>query len=180
MSKKTLFIKLFGVMAFLILFVTTASYADQYYDQYPGNGFLAEDESFSYYRSWIEPGIYHNDILDGHYTCPVNFSVPEGSVCFIKSMGIKFYDNLTDGCIDVSLKRKNLYTGSVHTVASWRSGISETSGGTINAFKGTESGVKLVDTKKFVYWLTVFFNRNGDVNPGPHLILFQIRIHYGT
>jgi hypothetical protein len=112
--------------------------------------------------------------------CPVTFNVPDGSMYFIKSMGIRFKDNLADGHLHILLKRTNLFTSNVHNVANWSSGHTAASTDEQTASKGTETGYKLVDTKKFVYWLYVQFNRDGDVNPYPNLILYQVRIHYGT
>jgi hypothetical protein len=179
MSKTTVFIRLFGVMAFLILVIPVATYADQYYDQYPGNGFQPKSASLTYGKS-ENSFIYHSDTTDAYYFCPVNFSVPDGSTHFIKSIGIRFYDSLTDGNIYVELKRKNLYTGAIHTVAWWTSGFSETTVSEQTASKGTESGVKLIDAKKFAYFLYIFFFREGSVSPGGCLVLYQVRIHYGT
>jgi hypothetical protein len=93
---------------------------------------------------------------------------------------MRFFDNLTDGFINVVLKRKNLYTGALHTVATWLSGIEEASLAPQTASNGTEPGVKLVDTKKFAYFLYVYFWREGSAIPSNDLILYQIRIHYGT
>jgi hypothetical protein len=180
MSKKTFLIRLIGIMAFSILFITAVIHAEQYYDQYPGNGFLAEDESLSYYRDWDVGYLYHNDTSDVAYNCPVNFNVPDGSVYFIKSIGIRYLDNLTIGQISIHLKRENLYTGAFHTVASWTSGTLNASSSVQTYSKGTEPGVKLVDTKKFVYWLYISFYVSGAVNPSTDLKLYQVRIHYGT
>jgi hypothetical protein len=115
---------------------------------------------------------------DAH--CPINLSVPDGSICFIKSIGMQYFDNLTDGYVYVALIRKNLYTGISATVAFWFSGSSQASENVQRASKGTESGVKLIDTKKFVYSLHVQFYRDGDVNPAADLGLYQVRVHYGT
>jgi hypothetical protein len=117
---------------------------------------------------------------DEYYMCPVNFNVPDGSVYFIKSIGIRYKDYIANGQIIVYLKRINLYTGNVHTVVSWDSGLAAHSSTILTASKGTETGYKLVDSKKFVYWLSVYFYVDGDVTPGSDLTLFQVRIHYGT
>jgi hypothetical protein len=180
MSKKTFLIKLFEVMAFSIFFITAASHAAQYYDQYPGNGFLPKSESLSYNRSCENASLYHNDTSLADYNCPVNFNVPDGAAYFIKSIGIRYLDNLSNGFIEVILMRKNLYTGAAHTVASWSCGSSEASSFDQTASQGTNAGYKLVDTKKFSYWLIVSLYTEGSVNPSFNLKLYQVRIHYGT
>jgi hypothetical protein len=180
MSKRTIYIRIIGTFAFLILFFPAATYADQYYDQYPGNGFVPRYSSSVYFRSPIYAHINHSNTEDEHYMCPVNFNVADGSTYFIKSIGMRYKDNLTDGYIIVTLKRKNLYTGNDHIVASWGSGLPDASTGDQTASQGTNAGVKLVDTKKFVYWLYVYFYRDGSANPSANLKLYQVRIHYGT
>jgi hypothetical protein len=180
MSKKIIFIGIVGILILSFLSIPAESYGEQYYDQYPGMGLLPADESVSYHRIWDSGSIYHNDTSDADYNCPVTFNVPDGSVHFIKSIGIRYYDNLTDGYIYIEIKRHNLYTGANHTVATWWSGLTEALPSYQTASKGTEPGFKLIDTKKFSYWLHVWFFREGDVNPAANLILFQIRIHYGT
>ena len=177
MLKKTFFI---GIVALSTLGFSAVAHAEQYYDQYPGNGFLPEVQYYAYYRSWDWGFIYHDDINDADYNCPVTFNVPEGSVYFIKSIGLRYKDNLTDGQIQVVLYRGNIFTGAVHVVAAWASGPGAASSSTQTASKGTEPGVKLVDTKKFVCWLNVFFFRDGDINPHVNLMIYQIRVHYGT
>jgi hypothetical protein len=180
MSKKPFFIRLFGIMAFSILFIPTASYADQYYDQYPGNSFFPDDETVSYEKGPDNPYLSHDDTDDKYYYCPINFNVPDGSTYFIKSIGMLYKDNLTDGYLRVRLYRQNLYTSAEHLVADWSSGKLNASVGEQTASHGTISGFKLVDSKKFAYWLCVYFYRDGDVNPGSNLVLYQVRIHYGT
>ena len=177
MSRKTIFI---GIVTLLILCFSTVIQADQYYDQYPGNGFLPADESLSYHKNNTLCNINHNDTSDGIYTCPVNFNVPNGSNYFIKSLGILYFDNITNGEITVQLRRENLYTGISHPVASWSSGESFESPSPQTYSQGTIAGYKLVDTKKFAYWLVVYFYVDGAVNPYGDLALYQVRIHYGT
>jgi hypothetical protein len=176
MFKKTIFI---SFLTLSILFFPTVIHADQYYDQYPGNGFIPKFATSAYFRSFAGQ-LNHDDIYDEDYLCPVNFNVPDGSIYFIKSIGIRYKDNLTDGYLLVELRRRNLYTGAMHVVATWQSNYSGASSGEQTASKGTEPGVKLVDTKKFAYWLTVYFSKDGDTNPSTQMELHQIRVHYGT
>jgi hypothetical protein len=177
MSRKAVFM---GLITFSILCISTVIQAEQYYDQYPGNCFVPDEETAYYTKSASNGDLQHDDTDDMHYYCPVTFNVPDGSIYFIKSIGMRYKDNLTDGYIWIRLKRRNLYTGAYHVVAEWSSDDSEESSAYQTASKGTGSGVKLVDTKKFSYWLFVYFYRDGDVNPSSDLILCQVRIHYGT
>jgi hypothetical protein len=177
MSKRIIFIGLFTLSIFCF---SPMIFAEQYYDQYSGNAFVPSDSTSTYLRSYDFPYIAHNDTNDEGYVCPVTLNVPDGSAYFIKSIGIRFKDNLPDGHFHIVLKRKNLFTGNVHIVANWSSGHTSASSLEQTASKGTEDGVKLVDTKKFVYWLRVVFQRDGDVNPYPNLVLYQVRVHYGT
>ena len=183
MSKKTFFIKLFGVMAILILLITTASYADQYYDQYPGNGFLPRYDFQCYTRGSFSAYINMEESLQAGtvYSCPVHFNVPNGSVHFIKSIGIRYLDNVTNGRIDVYLRRQNIYNGAIHEVASWTGGsIEGASSSDQTAFQGANAGYKLINTNKFVYYLVIRFFVAYLANPGADLKLYQVRIHYGT
>jgi hypothetical protein len=179
MSKNTLLIRLFGTMALSILFIAATTYADQYYDQYQGNCFVPYDEDTSYEKTWTGR-LLDDDTSDPFYFCPVNFCVPDGSVHFIKSIGVRFKDNLTDGALHVSLVRRNIYTGNYHTVAAWASNHSAASDSDQSASQGTNAGYKLVDAKKFSYWLKVWFAKDGFDSPHPNLVLIQVRIHYGT
>jgi len=176
MFRKTIFLCVLALSSFCFSVVI---HADQYYDQYTGNSFHPQYSSSAYLRS-ADGTIYHDDIYDEFYFCPVNFSVPDGSTYFIKSIGIRFKDNLDDGYIRVVLRRMNLYTGNWHAVADWSSGSSAADNFVKTASQGTETGVKLIDSKKFAYFLYVTFQRDGSVSPGPNLLLYQVRIHYGT
>jgi hypothetical protein len=180
MSKKSFFIGVICILVFLVMLFPTVTYADQYYDQYPGNAFIPRYQTTVYYRSMTSSYIYHDDTTDEGYMCPVTFNVPDGSTYFIKSIGIRYKDNLTDGYLHILLKRINLYTGNEHTVASWNSDPVAANPSVLTASQGTETGYKLVDTKKFVYWLYVQFFRTGEVNPSQGLMLYQVRVHYGT
>jgi hypothetical protein len=178
MSKKTIFI---GIVILSILFFSTLIFADQYYDQYPGNSFVPINKDYSYFKSAMSSYLFNNSTLEAYYVCPVNFNVPDGSVYFIKSIGILYKDNRTSGGISICLYRNNLYPpGAAHQVALWESGYSEASESIQTACQGSRNGYKLVDTKKFTYWLYVYFYVDGAVNPGSELILYQVRIHYGT
>jgi len=176
MSRKAIFI---GFVALSILCISTVIYAQQYYDQYSGNSFQPQFSSSTFVKSG-DGSIYHNDDFDDFYFCPANFSVPDGSTYFIKSLGIRYKDNLADGYLLVRLKRKNLYTGNSHTVASWNSGTLFSNSSDLTHSEGTEAGFKLVDTKKFTYWLEIRFYRDGVTNPSNNLMIYQVRIHYGT
>jgi hypothetical protein len=179
MSEKTGLIGLFGAIAFSIFFITAVIHADQYYDQYSGNSFQPQFSSSTFVKAG-DGSIYHNDDFDDFYFCPASFSVPDGSTYFIKSLGIRYKDNLTDGYLLVRLKRLNLYTGNSHTVASWNSGTLDSNPIIQTHSQGTETGYKLVDTKKFAYWLEIRFYRDGITNPSTNLMIYQVRIHYGT
>ena len=180
MLKKTLFIGLIGILAFSILFFPALVNAEQYYSHYAGCCFVPESDTASYVKYVPDSRLYHNDTTDKHYMCPVNFNVPDGSPCFIKSIGVRYLDNIGTGHILVVLERKNLYNGVFQAVASWSSGLLSANPSVLTASQGTYAGYKLVDTKKFAYWLQVYFYTDADVNPGVNLILHQIRIHYGT
>jgi hypothetical protein len=180
MSKKNIFIGIIGIFTLSFLVFPTLTSADQYYLHYAGNGLLPPDESVSYLKGYNSGSMYHNDTSDMGYICLVNFNVPDSSAYFIKSIGMAYKDNLTNGYISVKLKKENLYTGVIYTVAEWSSGTSNASSSIQTASKGTNTGVKLVDTKKFCYWLMVYFYVDGDVNPSFNMRLYQVRIHYGT
>jgi hypothetical protein len=154
-------------------------HAEQYYDQYNGIAFVPEEETDNYIRQ-ITGYIQHDGTNDAVYFCPVTFNVPDGSTFFIKSIGMLYRDNLTDGYIKVRLRRKNLYTCIWHEVATWQSDYASAVSSPRTASQGTNVGYKLVDTKKFSYWLVIQFERDGDVAPGTDLQLHQVRIHYGT
>ena len=176
MSKKTNITGFIIILAFSILLFPTLNSAEQHYLQFSGNGFVPEHSSAAFFRS-PTGYLYHDDFIDESYCCPVTFSVPEGSTYFIKSLGIRYYDNLVDGYIGIVLRRKNLFTGTWHNVASWTSSSSSSDQTTCH---GTISGYKLIDTKKFSYWLEVLFFRDADLTPGSALKLYQVRVHYGT
>jgi hypothetical protein len=180
MSKKTIFIGFIGILTFSILFIPIMTYGDQYYDQYPGNSFVPQHSDSSCYRSSSNAYIYHAGTNDERYICPVNFNVPDGSTYFIKSIGLRYLDDLTDGYVRVVLRRRNLYTAADNNVASWSSGEAFADANPLTASQGTTAGYKLVDTKKFSYWLYIDFYRSGDVSPGDNLMIYQIRVHYGT
>jgi hypothetical protein len=180
MTRKTIFIGLLGLLALSLLVFPALTHADQYYPQYTGVSFTPTNKDATYHKDHWVGYLYHGDTNDEFYVHPVSFEVPDGSAHYIKSIGIRYRDNLTDGYLEVYLKRRNLYTGNYHTVATWNSGYSESSSSPQTASKGTNVGYKLIDTKKFAYWLYVEFNRDGDVNPDSGLVLYQIRIHYGT
>jgi hypothetical protein len=180
MSRKSIFIRLFGIMVFFILFITAVSYAEQYYDQYPGIGFVPWVYDIEHNMNWAEGSLYHEDTSDDYYLYPVNFNVPDGSTYFIKSIGIRYLDNLADAYLEVKLMRENLFTGASHIVASWQTTLEGANLSVQTASQGTISGRKLVDSKKFAYWLSVYFYRNGDVDPFHSMALWQVRIHYGT
>jgi hypothetical protein len=181
MSKKMIFIGIIGVLALSFFVFPALTFSKQYYDQYPGSAFLPIDESYSYVRSYFQGSMYQDDTSAlTFYCCPVNFNVPDGSIYFIKSIGVRYRDNLTDGYITIALKRNNLYTGNNHTVASWSSGESFASSSHLTYSQGTNPGYKLVDTKKFSYWLFVNFNKTGGGNPSSNLVIYQVRIHYGS
>jgi hypothetical protein len=168
MSKKMIFIGIIGVLTLSFLIFPTLTYADQYYLQYSGNSFQPWKNTMAYEKSH-DGHIFHFTSGTGYYYCPVNFNIPDGSTYFIKSIGMRFYDNLTDGDVYIELKRINLYTGAVHTVANWSSGIPDASSNDQTACQGTISGYKLVDTKKFAYYLYVFLWKEGSANPGSDL-----------
>jgi hypothetical protein len=160
------------------IFPSLAS-TDQYYLHYPGIGFQPGDETQAHYKN-PTGYLYHNDTNDEYYFCPVNFNVPEGSAYYIKSIGMRYLDDLPDGHLEVLLRRRNLYTGAYHTVAEWQSSHTGTSALYLTASKATIAGYKLIDTKKFSYWLYVFFVRDGATIPGPDMAIYQVRVHYGT
>jgi hypothetical protein len=176
MSRKTICIGFFTLSIFCF---SPMIYAEQYYDQYPGNGFVPNQETAKYFRSYYG-FILHNNTDDEEYFCPVTFNVPDGSVYFIKSIGIRYKDNLSSGKIMVQLRRLNLYTGADHDVAFWESDLSGASISPQTYSQGTYTGLKLIDTKKFSYWLRIYFYADGDTNPYDQLVLYQVRIHYGT
>jgi hypothetical protein len=180
MFKKTGVIRIVGISAFFIFFFPAITGADQHYDQYPGGGFVPWLESTAYFRSVHDGFIHHNDTGGAVYMCPVNFNVPDGSVYFIKSIGMRFYDNLTNGNVKVRLQRINLFTGAVHLVANWDSNLGAASTSVQTASKATNTGFKLVDSKKFAYWLYVDFYTDVTANPCSDLKLYQVRVHYGT
>jgi hypothetical protein len=180
MSKKSFFIGIFSILAFSAILLPTLTYADQHYDQYPGNGFVPQHSDSNCFRSPESTYIFHAGTNDEYYMCPVNFNVPDGSTYFIKSLGLRYLDDLTDGYIYVSLRRRNLYTGATHDVALWGSGQTFANASPQTYSQGTLAGYKLVDTKKFSYWLYIHFWRVGEVSPGDNLMIYQIRVHYGT
>lgn len=177
MSKRISSMGVMGVLALSFFVFPSVADAAQYYLQYPGIGFMPKDKVATYTKHH-DGFIYHNDLTDESYLCPITFNVPEGSTHFIKSLGIRYKDNLTDGYIYIKLLRRNLFSGAIHAVASWQSPGASVSHRT--ASQGTETGKKLLDTKKFSYWLYVYFYKDGDANPGVELILYQVRIHHGT
>jgi len=179
MSRKTVIIGIAGLLASLILLFPSTARAAQYYLQYIGNSFQPKTDSLSFMKGG-EGYLYHNDTSDASYFCPVNFSVPDGSVHFIKSIGMRYRDGLPDAHLYVELLRRNLYTGSWHTVASWQSNHEGSSSSILTASKATNTGYKLADIKKFSYWLHVAFIRDGEANPSSDLMLYQVRVHYGT
>jgi hypothetical protein len=180
MSKNTFFIGIIGIMGLSVILFPAITYADQYYDQYPGIAFQPQTPDLIYEKTG-QNGMWHDDATAiPRYYCEVNFNVPDGSTYFIKSIGVRYLDNLINGNVQVHLYRKNLYTGADHIVASWQSSHLGGSSSEMTASQGTNAGYKLVDTKKFAYWLIAFFMMDGDVSPGEQLKLFQVRIHYGT
>jgi len=168
-----------SILMFSVLIAPAIINADQYYLNLPGNGFGPETGTASYIRS-ISGYLYSTDIINRNFVCSVPFNVPDGSVHFIKSMGPRYKDSLTDGLIRIRLKGLNLFTGALHTVAEWESGLDASSGSIQTESQGTIAGYKLVDTKKFSYYLYAYFYVDGLVNPDTNLILYQVRIHYGT
>jgi hypothetical protein len=179
MSNKISFLGLSAILVFSVLFSPAIINADQYYLNLPGNGFGPESGSASYIRS-TSGYLYSTDLINRNFVCAVPFDVPDGSVHFIKSIGMRYKDNLTDGYIRIRLKRLNLFTGALHTLAEWESGLDTSSGSVQTASQGTIAGTKLVDTKKFAYYLYVYFYVDGLVNPDTNLMLYQVRVHYGT
>jgi hypothetical protein len=180
MSKTTAISSLIFLLVISTLIFPPRTHADQYYLHYAGNCFMPRLAALTYYKEAALSYMYHDDTNDAAYMCPVDFNVPDGSVYFIKSIGIRFLDNLSDGYIHVELRRQNLYTGTVAYVAEWNSGGPAAAPSSQTASQGTRAGYKLLDTKKFAYWLFVEFYKTGAENPGLSLRLFQIRVHYGT
>ena len=177
MSKKISFIVIF---LFSTLFLPVIIHAAQYYLHYPGNNFLPEYQTNLYHRSTQWGWIYQSDTTDGSYATPVNFNTPFSGTYFIKSLGIRYLDSLEDGYVAVRLIRRNIFSGAVVYVAEWESGLAASSSISQTVNVGSSTGYKLIDTKKFCYWLEAFFYRQGTTSPSTQITIYQVRIHYGT
>ena len=180
MSRKAFFIGFTIILTLSFLIFPPLTYAEQYYLHYPGTVFTARNEDAAYIKGTTYCQLYHNDTNDEYYYCPVDFNVPDGSVHFIKSLSIRNLDNLTDGRLFVELRRCNIFNSAYHPVAAWSGSTAIANPSTVNVNVASNPGFKLIDTKKFTYYLIVKFERDGDLNPGASLKLYQIRIHYGT
>ena len=182
MSRKTILIGILSL--FLLLIAPAATYSAEYYLQYGGSAFNPESCVLKYNCALDSLSHYSNEgyppyIQFGRYFCPVNFNVPDGSSCFIKSISIRYYDNRSDSYLQIQLLRKNLYNGTTHAVAEWSSGELFASGSFVTDHIGTIAGYKLVDTKRFKYYLMVRFVYPG-VPDFTGMSLGQVRIHFGT
>jgi len=145
MSKKMTLFGLIGILSLPFLVFPSLAPADQFYLQHPGISFHAQYATQLYFKS-NNGYLYHNDDMDEEYMCPVHFSIPDGAIYFIKSLGIRYKDNWTDGFLMVRLRRRNLYTGAMHDVATWQSDKSGASPSEQTASQGTDAGYKLIDT----------------------------------
>lgn len=109
--------------------------------------------------------------MSGIYTASVYFNLPDSGTYFIKSIAIYYFD-YSNGNVTVQLKRRNLYTGAVHTIAT------VSSSGTpmyAAAFAASKVGYKRLNSFKFAYYVVATFpGGNAD------LYLASIRIHCGT
>jgi hypothetical protein len=175
-SKK---ISLVVIFLFSTLFFAATTHAVQYYLHYPGNSILPNYPTYFYERNTQYGYFNHEDTIKGMYSTPVNFNTPFSGTFFIKSMGIRFRDSISDGHMEVKLIRRNIFSGADAVVAEWDSGLTASNSIAQTVNVGTTTGYKLIDTKKFCYWLYVSFYKTGG-NPGLNLILYQVRIHYGT
>lgn len=176
-SKK---ISLVVIFLFSTLFFAATTHAVQYYLHYPGNSILPNYPTYFYERNTQYGYFNHEDTIKGMYSTPVNFNTPFSGTYFIKSLGIRYLDSLEDGYVAVRLIRRNIFSGAVVYVAEWESGLAASSSISQTVNVGSSTGYKLIDTKKFCYWLEAFFYRQGTTSPSTQITIYQVRIHYGT
>jgi hypothetical protein len=171
MLKKIMFFGGIWIFSCALFLSPSLSFAANFFIQYPGAAFLPTNDTYNYYRS-TGNGYICNTGSAGSYVCAVNF--PAG-VLYVKGMDIGFCHK-TDDYMIVKLRRRHLGTGDIQTVATFTSPTTASTSDYKLEYVNSNPGYKYIDPAKYVYYLEVFFSADA----GLHLILFQVRIKYGT
>ena len=175
MLKKVFLGGMVGILISSILLAPVQVFAREYYLQYIGMQFVPYDETYTYDKYSGNGKLEHEGPGSGLYHVGVNIPQPQTGNYFLKSIHVHYYDQNATGYISVRLKRRNLWTNTIHTVAIW-TGSASYDGGWDRANVATIDGYKFVETAKFSYYLEVYFSTD-DTNGT--MAIYQVRVHYG-
>ena len=167
MIRKITLLGIIGILVGTFLVFPALNLAQQLYVQYPGNCFMAADESYNWSKS--SNGNLQSYTYDSYYYCPVNFYV---NGLYVKGMSVDYLDNTATGYIRVKLMRRHFPSGAIQTVAEFQSSSSGTPGRT-KGHTVSISGKKYINTAYYTYWLEVYFSEGT-----ASLDIASVRIHF--